>query len=158
MAENISLVLRFNNSGLGRFTSDPMAEHIKVLRSSKKVFFGKIGKPVSPPTLTQIEFQLQQRIPTYLFLLTKRPKDPHYSCYKCQLSSASVKAPQNLIVPEYYHHITGDFGTWFELATIEQCDHKILDNLFLASNRKVVSEALRSMSALFVVSNSEQSR
>lgn len=146
----ISIVLRFNNSGLAKYTQDPIQEHKLILNKNGTVGFGKIGKPLSDTTFTQIEFQISQKLPAYLFLLTKKTKHRDYSCFRCKIASIK-KNKAALTAPSYYEYIKNDFGTWFELSTIEEYNHSALSDLYLASSGKSVMDALRSMSSMFVI-------
>jgi hypothetical protein len=99
----VHLLLRFSDMLLKE--GDTIREHNKLVQSDGAVWFGKMGATVSDTSISSLNQQIEDNIPTYVYLVKGNRKKP--SSFRAELIIASKELPKNefLLVPSYYKNL-----------------------------------------------------
>jgi hypothetical protein len=154
----VHVVVRYANAHLS--VDDTIARHRDVISKNGSVWFGKIGKPLSEETIKRVNQQVQEEVPSYLYLVTKGSPGGEYSAYKCTIAQMASDLPekQKKYVPPYYETrgITRQIGFWTKVISIEKIDGGDLRQLHVATSGRSLPHSLaRSMAGMFVVQDGE---
>ena len=118
-------------------------EHIKVLKNKESVWWGIIGKGLSPERTDIIIDQLDNQIETKV-ILTSLIKPGNRIFYECILNDILVcedycrpdddDPSEKNFIPEYYEDVT--HLTWLLFSDIQNVDNSVMKKYALQSNPK----------------------
>ena len=148
----VHLLLRFSDSLLK--SGDTIDAHNQVVKREGAVGFGKMGMTVSQNNIDKLNQQVEEGIPTYVFLVKGNRRKS--TAYRARLSSASKSLPKDEkgMVPEYYLDldIPKYVKFWVKLTEIYPFEFADLQKLQVASSVLPIQETLyRSSSGHFFV-------
>ena len=127
--------------------------HRNIINLHGMALFAKIGRGLTPAVVSLINQQIQQDVPTYLFIATFDGWKEPFAIYQCKLNRIStVIAPEQMeFVPTYLHGIASTVGTWFEICGIKRIAKEDIRRIHIFTSDREVSGALRGPAALFKV-------
>ena len=96
----IHLVFRFSDRLLK--INDTVLEHNKIIEKYGAVWFAKLGKPVGKPHIESMRAQIEDSIPTYLYIVQKQ--SGAYIYYRGSVSEITKDTPlhEKELFPNYY--------------------------------------------------------
>ena len=121
----VHLVVRFSDTMFG--VGDVVARHNEIADESGAVWFGKLGQTISETRMQMLNKQIEQAVPTYLYLVKGNRKKS--TAYRAKLLWASQKTPKekNLITAYYKaKRILQYMKAWMKIGHIEPIDMKAL--------------------------------
>ena len=148
----VHLLLRFSDSLLK--DGDTIQEHNEVVGQEGAVWFGKMGVTVSQNHIDILNGQVQDGIPTYVYLVKGNRRKS--TAYRGELVLASKTLPEDeeLLAPSYY----ADLGIpkyvkfWVKIKEIMSVDAADLNKMQVASSFSPLGESLaRSSSGHFII-------
>jgi hypothetical protein len=127
--------------------------HRQILLKNKKAIFAKIGKGLSSTFANQLNKQIENKIPTYLFLAVYEGWDQPFRLIKCELSGVytSLNDSQLNFVPKYLHPMQRMISTWFEIKSLKWIAQQETKRICMFTSGKEISSSLRGTTALFRV-------
>lgn len=148
----INLLLRFSDSILKG--GDTIMEHNQVVNRAGAVWFGKMGATVSQTYIDILNGQVQENIPTYIYLVKGNRRKS--TGYRGELILASKTLPEGEepLVPFYYAEldIPKYVNFWVKIKEITPVDSSDLNKMQVASSLSPLGEGLaRSSSGHFFI-------
>lgn len=148
------LVVRYSDAPYGVNT---VQEHLKVIADKGAVWLAKFGKSLSAVKIAILNHQIEARVPTFLYLVTRRGGD--YQWHKCRLLKVAREVPgfEKRLVPRYYQKqgiatSASSATLWLKLSDLHSARPNDLGNLCVVSSGRHISEALYgSMAGMFFV-------
>lgn len=124
--------------------------HENVIKEYEAVWFGKFGKPAGRNTISILMDQMEDKIPTYLFLV--RFASQKYIVHLGTIEAVQSDVPDIKLVPAYYSNRTHLVKTWFKLTNLIALQDKILSDLIGHSSKVPIRFSLTSsMAGLMMV-------
>jgi len=128
--------------------------HNELVKHLGYVWFGKMGMPISQNRIDMVNQQIQNNIPTNLFLVQGNRKKSNY--FKANLLSVARELPKSDkgSFPKYYNEnkIIKHIQTWFKITEIYPIDSSEINNLKAISSINPLGETLvRSSTGYFMV-------
>jgi hypothetical protein len=121
-----------------------MDAHLQVIEQHGAVWFGKMGNPVSGLKLEEVNQQVKDGIPTYIYLIKGNRRKS--TAYRGKLVSATRDIPQKekTMIPQYYTivDIIRHIRTWFKLSEIEPIEMSELNQLKVVGSVLPIQETL----------------
>ncbi len=146
------LLIRFSDNLFS--AGDVISLHQEVIRETGSVWFGKLGTPIAQRHIETINLQIQNKTPSFLFLVKgNRRKSTFYRATIELLSSSLPKNEKNLI-PKYYFdlRIVKHMKFWAKLSSIKPIDESEIQNIQVIGSVLEIGETLvRSSSGHFIV-------
>jgi hypothetical protein len=146
------LLLRFSDSLLK--SGDTIAYHNLVIEREGAVWFGKMGSPVSQDSIDILNIQVQQGIPTFVYLVKgNRSKSTAYRG-RLVVASKTLLVTEKHLVPGYYAelNIHQYVKFWVKLSEIIPIDMVELQKMQVSSSVLPIQETLfKSSSGHFLV-------
>lgn len=148
---HIAFVLRYKED----FASEDLytvPEHNKIQRANGKVWFGKFGVPIRPPTL---EICSASNVQTEIILVRsgsdKKISSPRV--HIASLSKAQNGQPKPNLVPEYYRKHCARIDTWFCLDSqlIPLTDRETNTWVIISSGQTVAATLKKCSQTFFLV-------
>ena len=153
---SLHLVIRFSDTMFS--VGDVVALHNQVMDEHGAVWFGKLGGTLSQSRIEWLNKQIEQKIPTFLYLVkgNRRKSTP----YKTDVLAVSRNFPKNekALVPAYYSEkkLLKFMNAWVKVGRIEQVEISDLKNLKTINSIFPIEETLvRSSSGYFLVHESK---
>jgi hypothetical protein len=130
-----------------------MEEHVKVFNKSGRVLFAKIGKGLGAPFFNQLNYQIENKIPTYFFIAVYEGWNMPFSFIKCDLLKvhSTLTDKQLELVPSYIHSSKNAVNTWFEISGLSRLANEEVKRIQLATSGREISSSLRGTTAIFRV-------
>lgn len=130
-----------------------MEEHVKVLKKSGRVLFAKIGKGLGGHFFDQLNYQIENKIPTYFFIAVYEGWNQPFTFIKCDLIKvhSSITDEQLELVPAYIQPSRKAVSTWFEIAGLTRLASEDVKRIQLATSGREISSSLRGTTAIFRV-------
>jgi len=148
----VHLLLRFSDSLLKG--GDTIEEHNQVVKCKGAVWFGKMGQTVSQNRIDILNGQVENGIPTYVYLVKgNRRKSTGYRG-KLVLASKTLPEGEEQLVPSYYADldIPKYVKFWVKIKEITPVDASDFLKMQVASSFSPLSESLvRSSSGHFII-------
>lgn len=133
---------------------DVIARHRAVEHKHGAVWFGKLGSTISQIHLDKMNNQIEEKKPTYLFLIKgNRRKQTYYKADLLEIHKNKIESYQNEI-PEYYSEIgiLDKIKIWARIKNIVKLDSTELRNLKVASSVMPLDETVgKSSSGHFIL-------
>jgi hypothetical protein len=152
----LHLVIRFSDTMFD--VGDVVALHNEVVDQQNAVWFGKLGGTLSQSRIEWLNKQIEQKIPTFLYLVkgNRRKSTP----YKAQILVLSKDFPkkEKALVPQYYakKKLLKFMNAWVKVGHIEQVEMSDLKSLKAINSIFPIEETLvRSSSGYFLVHESK---
>jgi hypothetical protein len=151
----IHLLLRFSDSLLK--DKDTIEEHNNIVQRYGSVWFGKMGSPVSQANIDILNQQVEDGIPTHIYLVKgNRRKSTAFRSMMIYASKAYPKGEEYLL-PQYYLDmaLTKYMRFFVKLAEIKPLDFEDLAKIHVASSVLPLRETLIKSSTghFFIVEN-----
>lgn len=152
----LHLVIRFSDTMFS--VGDVVALHNDVVDHHGAVWFGKLGGTLSQSRIDMLNKQIEQKIPTLLYLVkgNRRKSTP----YKAEILAVSRDFPKKEkdLIPPYYgaKKLLKFMNAWVKVGHIEQVEMADLKNLKTINSIFPIEETLvRSSSGYFLVHESK---
>ncbi len=152
ISQPIHLVVRFSDTMFD--VGDVIARHNEVVGVHGAVWFGKMGSTLAASRISLLNKQIQDGVPTFLYLVKGNRRIP--TPYRAPLLLVSKILPlrEKLLVPQYYAEkkIVRHMNAWMKVKKIVPSELDELDALQAVSSVLPLSETLvRSSSGYFLV-------
>jgi hypothetical protein len=148
----VHLLLRFSDSLLK--DGDTVTEHNKVIESEGAVWFGKMGSPVSQNHIDRLNKQVQEGIPTFVYLVKGNRRKSTAFRGSLLLASKTLPEVDENLVPPYYADldIPKYVRFWVKIKDIIPIDYAELNKMQVASSLSPIGESLvKSFSGHFII-------
>ena len=128
--------------------------HNEVILSKGSAVLGKMGKPVGTPYIDKLNVQIQNKIPTFLYLTTREGWNGPYVTYQCTLSLVYRDLPKNKtsLIPKYYASEYKKVTTWFEITSIGKMSKTDMNKIKVTSSGREIMSVISSSAVMFFVS------
>lgn len=155
--QTIHIALRFSDAMFD--VGDVLAQHQAVLDEHGAVWFGKFGKALADANIRQINQQVQEGVPTFLYLI-QRVQLPNkrrgYEVYKARVVTMESEAPavDDPLVPSYYdeRELRGVISLWTKVSSLHHVSPEVLARLRVRRSHGRLGEVLKvSVAAMFIV-------
>lgn len=149
------LVVRFSDTMFS--VGDVVAKHNELADKYGSVWFGKLGTSFSQSRIDMLNKQIDQDIPTFLYLVkgNRRKSTP----YRANLLSVSKKIPkEKTLIPNYYREkkLLQYMKAWMKIEKIELIELSSMESLKAMNSIFPIAETLtRSSSGYFLVQESK---
>jgi hypothetical protein len=138
----IHLLLRFSDTRLKE--GETISAHQEVIQREGAVWFGKMGSPISQIRIEAINKQIEDGIPTYVFLVKGNRRKS--TVFKGRLKQASRSLPEGeqSLIPDYYSEfdIIQYIRFWAKIDQIQPAEFSELEKLRVASSVLPIRETL----------------
>jgi len=155
MSNPFHLVVRFSDTMFD--IGDVVAIHNVIVTEHGEVWFGKLGQTFSQNRIDMLAKQIEQGIPTYLYLVKGNRKKS--TAYRAKLLAVSRDKPkEKKLIPAYYREkkLLQYMRAWMKISQIEPIDMSQMDTLKAINSVFPISETLqRSSSGYFLVHESK---
>ena len=113
-----------------------------------------MGKPVGTPYIDKLNVQIQNKIPTFLYLTTREGWNGPYVTYQCTLSLVYRDLPKNKtsLIPKYYASEYKKVTTWFEITSIGKMSKTDMNKIKVTSSGREIMSVISSSAVMFFVS------
>jgi hypothetical protein len=152
----LHLVIRFSDTMFD--VGDVVSLHNQVVDQHGAVWFGKLGGTLSLSRIEWLNKQVEQKIPTFLYLVkgNRRKSTP----YKARILVVSRDIPktEKALIPPYYAEkkLLKYMNAWVKIGRITQVEMSTLKNLKTINSIFPIEETLvRSSSGYFLVHESK---
>ena len=137
-----TIVLRFSDSFAPK--EGTLAEHKKIIKDMGYVWWGKRGPRISPAVVKSI----MADGPCKVLLVRGGTKEKYWAT----VEEISEGCPQKSHVPEYYRGDVVFYGSFLKITKIEYADDNVLDNWFVCTTGKKMSDIInKAMASYFIV-------
>ena len=148
----IHLLIRFSDSLFS--AGDVISLHRQVIKEKGAVWFGKLGTPIAQRHIETINQQVEDKLPSYLFLVKGNRRKSTF--YRATIQTLSAILPKNEkdMIPKYYFDlkIVKHMKFWAKLSDIKPIDEIEIQNIQVIGSVLEIGETLvRSSSGHFVV-------
>lgn len=151
----LHLVVRFSDTMFG--VGNVVAEHNNLVEKHGAVWFGKLGSPLSVMRVAWLNDQIEQNIPTFLYLVNGNRKQS--TAYRASLLSVSKELPkEKSLIPAYYNEkkLLQCMKVWMKIGKIEPIEMKDMSKLKAINSIYPIAETLvKSSSGYFLVHESK---
>lgn len=130
-----------------------IAEHQKVIQQSGHVLFAKIGKPLSSFFLDRLHQQLNQGMPTCMFVAIYEGKNSPFTILQSTINNIYTDVPpeKSVLVPPYLKSQIGNVQLWFDIGNFEKIHQSEIKRIHIITSGKELTSALRGMTSVFRV-------
>ena len=151
----LHLVVRFSDTMFE--VGDVVAEHNDLVNKHGAVWFGKLGSPFSMVRINLLNKQIEQGVPTFLYLVKgNRNKS---TAYCASLMFVTRDFPKDkALIPAYYKqkNLTDFMKVWMKIGKIEAIEMHALRKLKAINSIYPIAETLvKSSSGYFLVHESK---
>lgn len=146
------LIIKYGNQlAQGR---DTIAEHQKILRKRRAVWFGKVGAGIGKGTIAALRMQISAAHPTYLFLFRNSEA---IELHRARVSAIEATRPndEESMIPAYYAAcgLERQMRLWIKITDLTHVSTNVLDEYHTASSgKKAMHTASHSMASVFIIS------
>jgi len=146
------LLIRFSDNLFG--VGDAIARHQEVLQQYGSVWFGKLGTPIGKKALQTANEQIEQNIPSFLFLVKGNRKRSVFYQARMLFCSAEFPEQERNLIPTYYFEkkLTPQMKSWVKITDIRPMEPTETKRIRVKSSVLRIEETLfRSSAGLFYV-------
>ena len=138
----IHLLIRFSDRLLKDTATIP--EHQKVIEQEGSVWFGKMGQRISQDAIDALNKQVEDKIPTYIYLVKGNRRKPSAFISELIIASISVPAKEHYLIPAYYREldIVRFIKFWVKVKNIHEIELGDLNRMSVASSVYPLQETL----------------
>lgn len=151
----LHLVVRFSDTMFS--VGDVVAEHNNLVDQHGAVWFGKLGSPFSLDRIDLLNKQVEQDIPTFLYLVKGNRKKS--TAYCANLLFVTRDFPKDkALIPVYYKKkkLIDFMKVWMKIGRIEPIEMDAMGKLKAINSIYPIAETLvRSSSGYFLVHESK---
>ena len=153
------LVVRFSDSLFG--VGDVVAKHNDVVAKHGAVWFGKLGSTFSVSRIELLNKQIQESVPTFLYLVQGNWKKP--SVYRAEILAVTRELPtkERKLVPAYYSKLglLEYMRAWIKVGEIVRVETSVLNDFRAMTSALPFQETLvRSSSGYFLVYDAQKAK
>jgi hypothetical protein len=148
----IHLVVRFSDNLFG--VGDVVAKHNAIVEKRGYVWFGKIGTTISNSRMNDLNSQIKNGMPTYLYLVKGNRKKSAFYRAHLLLITRELPRGESKAIPPYYSTkaLRQHMNAWMQVSQIVPADPSSMKNLQAISSVFPIQETLvRSSSGYFLV-------
>mgnify|MGYP001184702573 CR=1 FL=1 len=146
------LLIRFSNRLLEE--RETIEEHQKVIEKEGAVWFGKMGQPISQNAIDKLNKQVEDNIPTFIYLVKGNRRQPTAFISDLIIASKTIPEDEKNLIPSYYQEleIIRFIKFWAKIKNVHQIDNSELNKISVASSVYPLQETLyKSSSGHFYV-------
>ncbi len=150
--QTVHLVVRFSDTMFD--VGDVIARHNEVVAQHGAVWFGKMGSTLAVSRVNLLNKQIQDGVPTFLYLVKGNRRIPTPYRASLVLVSKTLLPKEKSLVPQYYveKRLVRHMNAWMKVKKIIPIELDELDALKAVSSVLPLSETLvRSSSGYFLV-------
>lgn len=126
-----------------------IAAHEELIEKNGYVWYGKLGTPISSKIATEM---ISNERPRFLLI-----HSGGLSRYWAHIQAVQREIPVLDEIPSYYRGDAAKFKMWFKVTSFEPAPKDVMSHCFVASSKKVLTEASRqSMSPYFIIEHDEE--
>jgi len=147
----IHLLLRFSDN---IYKGGTIAAHQEVIDQYGAVWFGKMGSTVSQVHIDKLNQQVEENIPTYVYLVKGNRRKSTYYISTLLLASKTLPDDEARLVPRYYAdlNISKYVKFWVKLGDFGILEAAELNKMKVASSVLPIGETLyKSSSGHFII-------
>lgn len=154
--KTLHLVIRFSDALFN--VGDVVAKHNDIVNAYGKVWFGKLGSPLSYDRVNLINNQMERKVNTLLYLIKGTRKKS--TVYQANIFEVTRDFPkkENKLIPKYYveKEILKFINVWIKVGHIQEVGMSSLKNLKTINSVFPLEESIaRSSSGYFLVHESK---
>ena len=151
----LHLVVRFSDTMFG--VGDVVAEHNELVNQYGAVWFGKLGSPLSQVRVDLLNKQIDQKVPTFLYLVKGNRKKSTAYCANLMFVTRDFPKDKALIPIYYKKKKLIDFmKVWMKIGKIELIEMDAMIKLKAINSIYPIAETLvKSSSGYFLVHESK---
>jgi hypothetical protein len=138
----LHLLIRFSDRLLEKRST--IEEHQKVIEQEGAVWFGKMGQPIAQHAIDKLNKQVDDNIPTFIYLVKGNRRKPNAYISNLVLASKTVPEDEISLVPPYYKEleILRFIKFWAKVTNLQEIDLKDLAKMRVASSVYPLLETL----------------
>lgn len=127
--------------------------HRDVIARQGTAMLGKLGKALGSKFIAELNVQITNGVPTYLFLTTREGWNGPYVTYQCRLTRVESTLPESKVdlVPSYYSYDRSSIGTWFEITTVYKMSRQEMNQITVVSSGREIMSVIASSASTFRV-------
>ncbi len=136
------LLIRFSDSLLENKST--IGEHQKVIDQAEAVWFGKMGQPISQNAIDTLNKQVEENIPTFIYLVKGNRKKPDFYISDLMLAAKAIPDDEKDLVPPYYQElgILRYIKFWGKINNLREIELEDLGNMGVVSSVYPLMETL----------------
>lgn len=136
------LLIRFSDRLLEN--KGTIEEHQKVIDEAGAVWFGKMGQPISQNAIDKLNKQVEEGIPTFIYLVKGNRRKPNAYISNLVLASKTIPEEEKDLIPPYYKEleILRFIKFWVKVTNLHEIDLKDLTKMGVASSVYPLLETL----------------
>ncbi|MDY6846396.1 MAG: hypothetical protein SVP52_04610 [Chloroflexota bacterium] len=136
------LLIRFSDRLLEN--RGTIEEHQKVIEKEGAVWFGKMGQPISQNAIDKLNKQVEDNIPTFIYLVKGNRRKPTTFISDLVFASKSKPEEEMDLIPPYYNEIEiiQFVKFWAKVTNLHEIDLKDLTKMGVASSVYPLLETL----------------
>lgn len=130
-----------------------IAEHQKIIQQSGHVLFAKIGKPLSSFFLDRLQQQIDQGMPTCMFVAIYEGKNSPFTILQSTINNIYIdlQPDKTVLVPPYLRSQIVNVKLWFDIGNFEKLHQSEIKRIHIITSGKELTSALRGMTSVFRV-------
>lgn len=130
-----------------------LSAHRRLIEKHGRAMFAKIGKGLSTSFFEQLNSQIKQGIPTYLFLAVYDGWNAPFDISQSELLGihTEISSDDKIFIPDYVRPLIANVHTWFEIGSIRRVAQSELKRIRLLTTRREISGSLRGATSMFRV-------
>jgi hypothetical protein len=138
----IHLLLRFSDRLLEN--RGTIEEHQKVVEREGTVWFGKMGQPISQNAIDKLNQQVEDKIPTFIYLVKGNRRKPSAYISDLIIASKTIPPEEESLIPVYYQEleIIRFIKFWAKVRNIHEIESSDLNKMSVASSVYPLQETL----------------
>ncbi len=119
-------------------------EHQKVIEQEGAVWFGKMGQPISQNAIDKLNKQVEDNIPTYIYLVKGNRRKPKAYVSDLVVASKTIPEEEMCLIPPYYKElkIIQFIKFWAKVTNLHEIDLKDLTKMGVVSSVYPLMETL----------------
>jgi len=143
----IHLLIRFSDRLLEN--RNTIEEHQKVIGREGAVWFGKMGQPISQNAIDKLNKQVEENIPTFIYLVKGNRKKPTFFISDLIVASKTIPDEETDLIPKYYEElgIIQFIKSWVKVTNLHEIDISYLSKMGVASSVYPLLESLSKSSS-----------
>jgi len=150
---SVHLLMRFSDK-LG-FIDNTIEAHSALIRKGGMVWFGKMGKTLGKDKVQRLNNQIEDNIPTFLYLV-QRSATQGYQIYRGNILKVARDFPASQIrhIPRYYasNNIEKYIRLWIKLSSLAAIPSSEIKDFVISSTGAPVFITLgQSMAGMFTI-------
>jgi hypothetical protein len=138
----LHLLIRFSDRLLEKRST--IEEHQKVIEQEGAVWFGKMGQPIAQHAIDKLNKQVEDNIPTFIYLVKGNRKKPNAYVSNLVVASKTIPEEELGLIPSYYREleIIQFIKFWAKVTDLHEIELKDLTKMGVASSVYPLMETL----------------